>query len=183
LQSDHSPIIGHRKKPIDRSDRTERQRQQPNGEPHPEARADQFTATAHLQCERDRGESTNQACYEKRCVNWTEQNAAPKTHEKCGVKPMLASKQNAQDKRREGVGGDQAAHLRLQKLIIAAVTDYQQDFRDRQLDKDHSKNEKNPRASRKALWLIDPELCNRGRQNQERNDKVLSWFRLLTTEH
>ena len=96
---------------------------------------------------------------------------------------MLAAKQNAQDKRREGVGGDQPSHLRLQKLIIAAVTNYQQDFRDRQLDKDHSKNEKNPRASRKALWLIDPELRNRGRQNQERNDKVLRWFRLLTTEH
>ena len=48
LQSDHAPIIGRWIKPIDRSDQTKRQRQQPDGESDSKACADQLTATSHL---------------------------------------------------------------------------------------------------------------------------------------
>ncbi len=45
-----------------------------------------------------------------------------------------------------------------------------------------AKIEKDARASRKALGLVDPKLSYRGGQNQQRNDKVLGWLRLLAAE-
>ena len=39
LQPDHSPIVSHREKPVDWSDQTKCQRQQPNGEPNTHASA------------------------------------------------------------------------------------------------------------------------------------------------
>ena len=45
-----------------------------------------------------------------------------------------------------------------------------------------AKDEKDARASRKALGLVDPELSNRGGQNQQRNDKILGWLRLLAAK-
>ena len=48
LQSDHPPIVGDRAKQINRSNQAKRERQQPNGEANPKARADQSTAPSYL---------------------------------------------------------------------------------------------------------------------------------------
>ena len=96
---------------------------------------------------------------------------------------MLAPEQHAQHERREGIRRNQAAHLWLEEPVVPAVTDYQQKFRDRELHQDYAENQQNPRASRKAFRLIDPELSNRGRQNEQCNHKILCRFRLLTAEN
>src|SRR5262245_62451579 len=89
LHSDHPPVIGRRIKPIDGSNQTKGQRQQPDGEADAEARADQLTTASHLQCEGDRRKSADQTCYQQLRVNGTEQHATPKTYKKCGVKPVM----------------------------------------------------------------------------------------------
>ena len=96
---------------------------------------------------------------------------------------MLTSQQDAQHKRGEGIGRDQPGHFWFQKSIIAAVANHQQQFRDCELHENYSKDEKDPRASRKAFWLIDPELRYCRRQDQKRNDKILGRFRLLPAKN
>ena len=167
----------------DQPDQTKRQRQQPDGEPDVEAGADQFAAPSHLQRKRDRGESANQTGYEQRRINWSKQNAAPKTHKERRVKTVLPPQQNTQHQRREGVRRDQSAHFRLQKAISAAVANHEQQFCHRELEQDHAKDEKNPRALREAFRLIDPELCNGCRQNKQRDHKILRRFGLLAAEN
>ena len=63
LQSDHSPVVCRRVKPIDRPDQTKRERQQPDREPDTETGANQFAAPSHLQCQRDCSESADQTSY------------------------------------------------------------------------------------------------------------------------
>src|SRR6266496_5442944 len=90
LQPDHPPVVGDRRKESNWPNETKRQRQQPNGQPYPDACADQFAAPSHLQRERDCGKSADQTGYQKRGVNRTKQDAAPETNKKRGVKTVVA---------------------------------------------------------------------------------------------
>ncbi len=96
---------------------------------------------------------------------------------------MVPSEQDAQHERGKGIGRNQSAHFGFQKRVIAAVANYQHQFCHRKLRQNNSKNEKDPRALRKGLWLIDPELCNGSRQNQQCDDKIFGWLRLLAAEN
>src|SRR5260370_42080308 len=91
--------------------------------------------------------------------------------------------QHTEIKRRGGEGSNQSSHLWIEETVVPAVTDYQQKFRDRELHQDHAENQQNPRASRKAFRLVDPELSNRSRQNEQCNHKILCRLRLLTAEN
>ena len=68
------------------------------------------------------------------------------------------------------------------KSITATVTKHEQQFGNRQLHQDHAEDEKNARASRKALRLVDPKLSNRRGQDQQRNNKILRRLGLLATK-
>jgi hypothetical protein len=50
------------------------------------------------------------------------------------------------------------------------------------LHQNDAKNEKNARASREALGLIDPQLSDRGGQDQQRNNEILGRLRLLAAK-
>jgi hypothetical protein len=76
---------------------------------------------------------------------------------------MLPSEQNAQCKGCKSIRRDEAAHFRSQKPVVAAVANYQQQFRDRELYQYNAKDEKDPRILIKAFGLINPQLCNGGR--------------------
>ena len=79
---------------------------------------------------------------------------------------MMTAQQHAQHKRRKSIRHDQPRHFGLKKSIIAAVTKHEQQFRDGQLHENEGKDEKDARASRKALGLVDPKLSYRGGQNE-----------------
>src|ERR1017187_4764822 len=84
LQTNHRPIVGHGRKQIDRANQTEGEREQPDGQANPETGADEFAPPAHLKREIDRGKSTDQPDYQKRCIDSSKENAAPKTDENRG---------------------------------------------------------------------------------------------------
>src|SRR6202011_2952252 len=78
LDADHSPIVAGRWKQSDRSDGTERERQQPNGQTDANAGTDEFAAPPHLKREINGCESADQTRDEKWRVNSSKQHAAPK---------------------------------------------------------------------------------------------------------
>src|SRR5207247_3336974 len=80
------------------------------------------------------------------------------------------------------IGRDQSGHFRLQEWVIAAVTNNEQQFGDRQLHKNNGKNKKDSRVLRKTLRLVDPKLGDRSGQNQQSNKKILRQFRLFATK-
>ena len=95
---------------------------------------------------------------------------------------MLSVEQDAQHQRGKSIWYDQSSRFRLQKAIIAAVAKEQEQFNDRQLHKNDAKNQKDSRVLLKAFWLIDPKLRDGSSQDQERDNVILRWLRLLTTK-
>ncbi len=96
---------------------------------------------------------------------------------------MMAAQQHAQHKGCKRIGHDQPRHFRPQESVTATITKHEQQFGDGQLHQDDAKDEKNARASRKALRLVDPKLSNRRGQDQQRNNEILGRLRLLATKN
>src|SRR5207237_1233438 len=94
---------------------------------------------------------------QKRRVNFTKQDTTPETNEDGGIKPVIASEQDTQSKRSESIRRNQAAHLRCENAVVAAVTKHQHQLGHSQLNENDSENEKDPGALRKRFRLIDPE--------------------------
>jgi hypothetical protein len=74
---------------------------------------------------------------------------------------MLPVQQDAQHKRRESVWRNQSSGFRFQEAVATAVANYQQQFGNRQLQKDDAEDEKNSRVLLETFWLIDPKLSDR----------------------
>ena len=96
---------------------------------------------------------------------------------------MIASKENAEGKGRKSIGGDQTDRLWAQERVVPTVADNKDELRNRELDEDDSKDEKQPRAPQKSLRLIKPKLSQRCREEEQRDNEVFSRFRLLPTEN
>src|ERR1017187_1312716 len=91
LQTDHRPIVGHGRKQIDWANQTKGERKRPDGQTNPETGSDEFAAPAHLKREIDSGKSTDQPDYQKRRVDFSKENAAPKADETRGEYPLNAA--------------------------------------------------------------------------------------------
>ena len=78
LQADHAPIVGHRRKQIDRPDQAEGEREQPDGEADAKTGANELAAPAHLQGEIDSGKSADQTADQKRRIDFAEQGCCSK---------------------------------------------------------------------------------------------------------
>src|SRR5450755_2986326 len=81
LQTDHRPVVGHGREQIDRANQAEGERKRPDGQTNPETGSDEFAPPAHLKREIDSSKSTDQSDYQKRCVDSSKENAAPKADE------------------------------------------------------------------------------------------------------
>jgi hypothetical protein len=96
---------------------------------------------------------------------------------------MLPIEQNAQHERRKGVWRNQPRRLWFQKAVVAAIAKDEKQFRDRQLKKNDAEDQKNSRVLLETFWLIDPQLGNCSRQDQERNDVIFRGLGLLTAKN
>src|SRR4030095_9652936 len=115
-------------------------------------------------------------------INRTKQHAAPQAYEKRCVKAVLPAQQDAEHQRGKSIWRNQSGRFWFQEAIAAAVANDQQQFDNSQLHENNAENEKNSRVLLEAFWLIDPKLRDRSGQNQERNDVILRWLRLLTAK-
>ena len=167
---------------MDRPDQAESERQKPNGETDAKPRAHQFAPVAHLQSQRDRGKSADQAGHEQRRIDGSEKNAAPKTHEDRRKQAVTAPQQHAQDERGKGVGSHQSAGLRAKDAVMAAVAHHQHQLGDRELHQDDAEDQEDARGARKRFWLIDPELNQGGGEKEKRDDEILGGLGLLSAE-
>ena len=95
---------------------------------------------------------------------------------------MLPAQQDTEHQRRKSIWHNQSGRFRSQEAVIATVANDQQQFGDRQLYKNNAEDEKNSRVLLETFWLIDPKLRNGGGQDQECNDVILRWLRLLTAK-
>ncbi len=90
---------------------------------------------------------------------------------------MVASEQNTQDERREGVGRDQCRRFRLQHREGPAMAKQEYELRHRELHQDDAENEHQPRIAQEGFRLIDPKLNHGRAKKQKRDDEVLGRLR------
>src|SRR5207244_12202239 len=152
MQSGHRPIICRVREKINRADKTESERQDPNRDPDAKAGANQFATTPYLQRQVDSGESTDHSGNEQRRVNFPKKNAAPKADKNGGIEAVIAAEQDAEQERGKGERGEQFRHVGLQAKDTAAAKDVDK-FCERQLDQHHPEDEKNARVLRKSTRL------------------------------
>ena len=98
------------------------------------------------------------------------------------VEAVVAPEQHAEHERREGVGRDQPGSLRSEECEDAAVAEDEEELRRRELHEDDAEDEKQARVAQKGVRLIDPELRQRGREKEKRDDEILRRLRLLAAE-
>src|SRR5581483_4400909 len=72
--------------------------------------------------------------------------------------------------------------LRLQRLIMPAVANNENELGCGELNKNDPEDEQHARAQRHGLWLVDPQLGDRHCQDEERDDEILCRLGLLSAE-
>ena len=111
-----------------------------------------------------------------------DQDAAPETDEDGTVESVIASEQNTEHERSKRIGRDQPGRLRFQRSNDAAVAEREEELRDPELQIDDSENKKDAGVAPKGIRLIDPELRDGGREEEEREDKISRRLLLLTAK-
>ncbi len=159
------------------------EREQPDGEPNAKPGPDQPTPAADGLGEEDGGEAADQTNEEHGCVDPVDQNAAKETNEHSAIETVVAAEQDTEDERGKGVGRNQPCSLGSEEGEDAAVAENEEDLRRRKLQVDDAEDEKETRISEKRLWLIDPELRHRGRDEEESKDKAAGRLRLLPAKN
>ena len=89
---------------------------------------------------------------------------------------MVLAKQDRENKRRKGVGNKERSQL---KIDIPGRSLREDDLYGRKLNEQDPKDQRDAGVASKGLWLIDPELGDRGDKDEKTKQKLLRRFFLL----